>query len=540
MIDGCGSATTYNQKEGLFFMKKKLVSLLLVGSMVFSLSACGNKSASTETTTPADNNGDAASTEAETTTAAPIEKPEKISITCDGTVVKEDDNAKAFYEQLESVLGIKLEFERPEHSGYSDYIGTLFGAGAGSLPDVVLLSADKYATYASLGYLWDMTDAWDNSEVKNSGRVSQVGLDLFEGSKVVGPDGEYRLYGFSAVSGNGCVTYVKQSWLDAAGITTLPTTFDEYYDMLTKMKEVKGGAVLSAAGIISAEAPYINYLPEFYQDAYPEFYEKDGVWVDGFSEDAMSAALERLATAYSDGIIDAEIINRSTSDVRNLFYDDTFGVFTYWAGKWCNTLTQNIVKNDKYAAAKTESLVTLEPIAEVGTYLNRIAPQWCITVDCENPEGVFEYYLQKMLDGGEAQLLWEYGAEGVHYTYQDGKFELLPLASTGNKASYNHIDGLLKLGEYRSDFNGGVDIGLDVASPAIAQEAEKVFNSNSKMAPSIKKTDALNEYSANIWTIRKSVVADVVMGKKSIEDGMAYYHEQCDDMINEILDSLNK
>lgn len=523
-------------------MKKKLVSLLLVGTMVFSLSACGNTSGAADATTAAATTAASGETTAvaETTTAKEIEKPAKISITCDGTVCKEDDNAAAFYEQLEKVLGIDLEFERPDHSGYSDYIGTLFGAGAGSLPDVVLLSADKYATYASLGYLWDMTEAWENSEVKNSGRVSQVGLDLFEGSKVVGPDGEYALYGFSAVSGNGCVTYIKQSWLDAAGVKALPTTFDEYYDMLLKMKESKGGAVLSAAGLISAEAPYINYLPEFYQDAYPEFYEKNGQWVDGFAEDAMAGALERLAKAYSDGIIDAEIINRSTADVRNLFFDDTFGVFTYWAGKWCNTLTTNIKKNDKYAAAQSEVLVSLPPIKEVGAYLNRIAPQWCITVDCANPEGVFEHYLQKMLDGRDAQLAWEYGAEGVHYTYENGTFTLLPLASTGNTASYNHIDGLLKLGEYAADFNDGKDIGIDVASPAIAQEAIKVFNSNSKMAPSIKKTDALNEYSANIWTIRKSVVADVVMGKMSVEAGMKYYHEQCDNDIKEILDSLNK
>jgi putative aldouronate transport system substrate-binding protein len=529
-------------------MKKKLVSLLLVGSMVFSLSACTSNtesnattaaSSNTDVTTAAAASADA-TTEAAAKTEAPATKPTKISITCDGTVIKEDDNAQAFYDQLEAALGIDLEFERPDHSGYSDYIGTLFGAGTGSLPDVVLLSADKYATYASLGYLWDMTDAWDNSEVKNSGRVSQVGLDLFEGSKVVGPDGEYALYGFSAVSGNGCTTYIKQSWLDAAGITTLPTTFDEYYDMLTKMKEVKGGAVITAAGLISAEAPYINYLPEFYQDAYPEFYEKDGVWVDGFAEDAMVGALERLTKAYSDGIIDPEIINRKTSDCRDLFYDDTFGVFTYWAGKWCNTMTEKIHSGNKYAGAETDSLVTLAPIKEVGAYLNRIAPQWCITVDCDNPEGVFQYYLEKMLDGGEVQLLWEYGAEGVHYTYDGTNFVLQKLAGSGSTASYNHIDGLLKLGEYRDDFNGGVDIGLDVASPKIEQDAIAVFNENSKMAPSIKKTDALNEYSANIWTIRKSVVADVVMGKKSVEDGMAYYHEQCDSMIEEILDSLNK
>ena len=39
---------------------------------------------------------------------------------------------------------------------------------------------------------------------------------------------------------------------------------------------------VSAAGFVGNEAPYTNYLPEFYQDAYPSFYQgEDGVWRDG-------------------------------------------------------------------------------------------------------------------------------------------------------------------------------------------------------------------------------------------------------------------
>ncbi|MCM1467047.1 MAG: extracellular solute-binding protein [Alistipes sp.] len=516
---------------------KKLVSLLLVLTMVFSLVACGPSANEDPTTAAPSGNTDVTTAAPEETTKASAEKPASITITCDGTVVTEDDNAPAFYAELEALLGIDLEFERPDHSGYKDYIGTLFGAGADSLPDVVLLSADAYATYASLGYLWDMTDAWENSEPRNSGRISQMGLDLFEGSKVVGPDGEFHLYGFSAVQGNGCVTYVKQSWLDAAGITELPKTYEEYYDMLKKMKEAKGTAyVVSAAGLVGGEAPYINYLPEFYQDAYPEFYEKNGVWVDGFGEDAMKGALQRLADAYADGLIDPEIVNRSTSDCRNNFYADEFGVFTYWAGKWCNTLTVQNASKAGYPGAADEVMVPMAPIAEVGTYLNRIAPQWCITTNCKNPEGVFEHYLSKMLDGRDVQLLWEYG---THYTYENGVFTLTALESSGNTASYNHIDGLLKLGEYASDFNGGVDIGLDVASPKIAQDAMELFNANTKMAPSIKKTDAMNEYSATIWTVRKSIIADVAMGKMTVEEGMAKYETECGSMVEEILASLN-
>ena len=237
------------------------------------------------------------------TPVAPIKptivKPSKITIVCDGTVITEENGGADFYNQLSKELGIQLEFERPNHMYYKDYCAELFASGQADLPDVVLLSAKDYATYASLGYLWDMTEAWEKSEVKNSGRLNRMAIELFENSKVIGPDGEYHLYGFSAVQGNGCVTYIKQSWLDAAGIKELPKTYAEYYDMLVKMKRAKNADfVITANGLIGGETPYINYLPEFYQDAYPEFYEKNGRWIDGFTEDAMKEALGRMADAY--------------------------------------------------------------------------------------------------------------------------------------------------------------------------------------------------------------------------------------------------
>ena len=60
---------------------------------------------------------------------------------------------------------------------------------------------------------------------------------------------------------------------------------------------------VSAAGFVGNEAPYTNYLPEFYQDAYPSFYQgEDGVWKDGFTEDSMKEAIKRLQDAYNRDI----------------------------------------------------------------------------------------------------------------------------------------------------------------------------------------------------------------------------------------------
>ena len=118
-----------------------------------------------------------------------------------------------------------------------------------------------------------------------------------------------KLYGMPAARGNGCVTYVKKAWLDNCGLD-VPTNYDEYLAMLEAFTtgDPDGNGVngdtygVSAAGFIGTEAPYTNYLPEFYQDANSSFYKaEDGTWKDGFTEDSMKSALERMASCLQRG-----------------------------------------------------------------------------------------------------------------------------------------------------------------------------------------------------------------------------------------------
>ena len=60
------------------------------------------------------------------------------------------------------------------------------------------------------------------------------------------------------------------------------------------------------------------------------------------------------------------------------------GVFSYWAGTWANTLMTNL----KSKGLPTD-LIAINPIKELGTYVERIAPAWCITTSAKNPEGIF-------------------------------------------------------------------------------------------------------------------------------------------------------
>ena len=466
-----------------------------------------------------------------------VEKPEKITMMVDGTVFTQENGQAEFEARWEELNpGIDLVIIQPDHSQYYDVLGQTIAGG--DWPDVVLLGSTYYASYAAEGVLWDMTEAYDNSELKE--RITDQ--SVIDGLKIDG-----SLYGISPSRGNGCITYVKKAWLDNCGLE-VPTTYDEYLAMLEAFTtgDPDGNGVdgdtygVSSAGLIGTEAPYTNYLPEFYQDAYPSFYKNDeGVWVDGFTEDSMKAALERLKSAYEAGYIDKESLTNATSDCRTKFYEDKFGVFTYWAGTWATNLKTNLEAN-----GLDSELVAIPPIEELGAYTERVAPAWCITEACSNPEGVYKYFIESMLDGGDMQFLWTYGVEGVHWStaaeevcgvkYEEGQFHMLEnMEKEGTAYTKNHIDPMLAVAPLEND----------PKAEAVAEEAKvsaETFQEHSKMAQLVVSTDEMAEYNGDLTTLKNEVIAKVVTQGMSVEDGMAYFDQQGgNDWSQKIVDSLN-
>lgn len=149
-----------------------------------------------------------------------VEKPEKITVMFDGTVFTQENGQAEFEARWEELTGIDLQIIQPDHSQYYDVLGQTIAGG--DWPDVVLLGSTYYASYAAEGVLWDMTEAYDNSELKE--RITDQ--SVIDGLKIDG-----SLYGISPARGNGCITYVKKAWLDNCGLE-VPTTYDEYLAML--------------------------------------------------------------------------------------------------------------------------------------------------------------------------------------------------------------------------------------------------------------------------------------------------------------------
>ena len=518
-------------------VKKKLLSVVLVASTVCSmlLTGCGNDAGKTESGSTDTNTSTVAQTEE--VVADDVEKPEKITIMVSGDFQATQANGQEeWIARWEELTGIELEIIQPDHSSYYDVLGQTLASGPENWPDIIYVGNSYYSGYAAEGVLWDMTDAWNNSELKKNPNTDASAV---EGNMIDG-----HLYGLPLASGGGCMTYIRKQWLDNCGLD-VPTNYEEYLEMLDAFTngdpdgdDINGNTVaVSAAGFVNGNAPYVNYLPEFYQDAYPSFYQgEDGIWKDGFTEDSMKAAIERLQDAYSKGYIDKETLTNGTSNCRTKFYEGKFGVFTYWAGGWAETLSNGISAN-----GLDGELVFMSPIEEVGQYWERNAPVYAITSSCKNPEGVFKYFLESIFDNGDMETLWTYGVEGVHWsrkaetvcgnTYQEGEFHML--------------ESLSQPGIQYTTINMG-DNNICPMTERLMPESEytkesmEIFNANKKKVLIIPTTEAMSQYNGDLTTLKNSIIADCIVQGLSVEDGYKRFEQEGGaEMSQTILDSLN-
>lgn len=543
-------------------MKKKALSLLLSSAMVVSLAACGssNDSASTPAT-------DASASTSTTTETPATEAAEssyeltELNIVVNGTLTATVDNGqdafKAQWEEAVSeVLGhdITLNIQQLDHSGYTDAVGRLFAGG--DYPDAMIMSADMFKQYAPTGLLWDMADAYDNAEFQARMDLPSINENL--------KDAEGHLYGFANGYGNGCVTYVKKAWLDAVGIdASTIKTYDDYYNMLLAFHngDPDGNGVdgdtygVVAAGFVGNEAPYVNYLPEFWQDAYPALVQgDDGVWYDGFQTEETKAALLRLQQAYADGAIDPETLTASTKIAREKWFSNdqtgSSGVFTYWAGSWYQTLTDNLVKNDV-----DSELVQLEPIAEVGAYINREAPVWVIIDDGDGDnareQAVFDALIETMMDGDKVQTLWTYGAEGVHWSTEAETFTIN--AGTDKEKTYEYADGEFHLKQSPNDPNSvwkknAIDPALVVChltngyadQSELAAAGNEFFTTHCVDAPASPVSETFTNESGTIYDAKLACITAVVVDGGDVEAAMQTYVDTVGSIVDQCLSELNQ
>lgn len=509
-------------------MKKKISLILCSLAFCLAFSGCSSKK---------DDLDELSQENSQYPTFDNVERPEKITMMA-STCMKFDEGLQYICDEYEEKLGIKLVIEMPDSKKYYEEVQKRLASN--DVPNVIEMGSIYYPTYADQGVLWDMTKAWESSttNVKNVADTDYIDALRIDG----------KLYGFPLAKGNGTITYARGDWMQELGISN-PTNYDEFLNMLRKFK-TKCDAPYTAAGVINSESPYNIYLREFYQDANPDFYfdSASNQYVDGMLQPQMKAALERMAGAYAEGLIDKVIVTNDTSASRDKIESGNAGVFNYWAGAYNLKMDQNLKKYYSKAAKEADKnddtanaeilnalsakacITPLPPIAET-KYIERPPTALVITSKTKNPLGVYKYLLEYSHDGGEGQMLFTRGVEGLHWEKQeDGSIIAIPYNGKNDK--------LLEKSFYNPElaFTSSND---PIPVDGTIKNSLDLFKANSYIEQVPITSDAIVEERENLEKVRKEIMAGIILGETTVDEGLKSYQKRAGENSKNILAELN-
>lgn len=194
-------------------------------------------------------------------------------------------------QRFEQATGAKVKIDWQQWTNYTTKLDSTF-AGSTAIPDVVELGNTQTASYIAGGAFTDLTSA------KGQFANSSSWLKGLEESGT-SPDGKLEAVPYYA--GSRVVIYRKDMW-DKAGVTSVPTTLDELYADLDKVKAANSGDPNFSA----------FYMPGQYWYAAMSFVygaggtiatQKGGTWTGGLASSQAQQGLKnwQRLTTYSVG-----------------------------------------------------------------------------------------------------------------------------------------------------------------------------------------------------------------------------------------------
>ncbi len=476
-------------------MTKRTISFLLTILILLCSVACKKQETSTNTTTE----------------AAKIEKPKSITVMWDDTMPTDDGKAETFAKELSKELGIEIRLITPNNASYYDVLESSFASE--TVPDVFVLSADKYVHYAKTGALWDMKEAWDNSELKASGRLKDWAINRLSTLEIEGKDKRKGMYGFSIERGYANATIVRTAWLEECNLNP-PKNYEEFLNMCNAFRDKYSCEPMFTM-------PSLEYAVEFSQGANLDFCKNaEGKWVDGFAEQKTKDAFLRTQKANQAGLLKPYYGGMGE---KNDFAAGDYGIrMVDYDG------LMSIVKRFETENISDSRITILEPINETGCYYEKQSYVLAISNKVQNPEGIFKYFIEPIYDGGKVQSLWTYGVQGVHWDYKDGNLE-----------GYNVINPMLSLGRIDAD-KDPAKASKTPAVPEIVEKFNEVLNKSGKTEPVMYDNSGIKDYIDRINESRNRLYTDVVANGKSIEDAYKEYDVAVGQYVEECLRILNE
>lgn len=396
---------------------KRVLALLMVFMLVFSLAACGgNQSASTPAPSQSSQTGETGGNQA----ANPLDG-EKPVLKYLGYNISWDPNTDPMAKIYEEVTGYKVEYYVLPAENADEKL--LMDVSSGADYDVIQVSPTQFQTLLSQGALMPLTDL-----------LEKYGKDILEGvsedswKAMTGSDGQiYGIpYKYPHPQEIANFMVVRMDLLRQAGINEIPKklTIDEFYNILKRLKEYYGDQYIIFTGPFrqaSEAGAGVNWdIPQNITSAFGIYsdwmVDENGKVIYMTEHENFPKMIEFMQKLMNEGLLDRDWAVNNTTTVNEKLSSGKAIIA-------CSNRTGTLVTTP----VMMESLgLDWDDLAYIGALYGNdgtckymrteaINQVTCILKNAKHPEHVINWINIKQ----QNQLYLNIGVEGVHFTYDE-------------------------------------------------------------------------------------------------------------------------
>ena len=539
---------------------KSAMATLLAVCMLATFPACsgdssggssstseGGSSSTTETSTTTDEGSDSSydlSNLNEPGTVPVLKETVPLSVLFVQDTNIEDMETNDYTKKLEEEVNVDLSFEYLPAGTDAKQKLALMISGGDTLPDVICMNLTPIETYSygSQGYFLPMNDLWDQV-----GNYSKEYWDN-EGAEnmvyVTSPDG--NIYGMPRVVeeiGNDYDhrMWINQTWLDALNLE-MPTTTDEYYEVLKAFKEQdpNGNGIADEIPLMGntdgwEHQPWKTlaysfvYLNDYFDYLIPG---EDGKLTVSYIQPEFKGALEYLNKLCSEGLLDPLSFTQKQTEFKQVIENEEIQILgSMCAGSMSVYQVESVRKQDMTHMAP---LTGPDGVCYT-SYRNTSIPDHFgyITKDCSDPVAafaMFDYmYTEDMtMQGryGTKDVDWKEAEEGTTGMYADmgwdARFEYInSIWGTLQNHEWGEVHPTLRTYEMSGGqvWNGDEYDSQYMTAKAVPDYVGKIPDEIIyRLNYTQEEADSIAEFQANRDTLLNEAVAAFVTGTRPIED----------------------
>lgn len=320
------------------------------------------------------------------------------------------------------MTNINFEYETPPQSDFSTRLNLAFASG--DLPDIIYaggpntMNAAAEVDYGEQGLIIPLEDMLEEY-APNFYALMEERPEIRQ--SITTTDG--HIYALPSISTSiesswilGPIWY-NGEWLEALGVEELPSTVDEFYDLMVRFRDEdpNGNGQQDEIPITDLALGGIRHwlMPAFGIKGWG-IEEHNGQARYTFAQENFRGYLEFMNRLYEEGLLDPETFSQSREQKQAKGQNNQVGVFQEWYSFFVTGESEAEALNDPMFAPLTSEYID-EPVVPMNTGILR--GSFVITRDNPNPEASLRWIDYFYTSEGYEYLY--YGPEGYLWEWED-------------------------------------------------------------------------------------------------------------------------